>query len=607
MDAMEELPRSRGRRLQEAAQRAGRPGTSTEMLESFMKSSLAADEAILQQLSSQGPGEAATGAVKMTVPSLPRVSAEPQSLRAWRQQRSQAVPTSNNSSIETKELKKLRTSLHELQGEVQQLQDSLQEEAKEFAHGVTRIREALDFRSETRPSERVEKPKEHTPELVPVTKCTEKVGGSASAMQPLSKALLQSLCRGEDPEPSSTLALSQVGQLILEWLPPSSTLWFRSVCCKVTLALHTREGRRIWPHLALHAQCFCEVPWSGVSPNHVHSLSVYGATDEVVEAARSQLEVALAAPTRVQLLRFRCSARGSEAAIEKRNKYGDSMGLGDSGAAFLIAAAKKQVWWSSLSSLDFAWNHLCVSALGTLEHSWPSTLRSLCLDWNGIGPEGAMLLARALARPNLLGSLDLRSNPLKDEGVLCICKALSACPLNWLGLGETMLTDHGAELASKTLQGHPFLKGIDISENSITDAACDFLAQFVQKTPRLQQLYLRGYLFEPTRISDIGGEVLARSVSCKDGFELELDYQQVGCKTAAALARNSLWSRVSLFNTNVSTMGALGLANSFRNGVALGAEQKWLNVAQCRIAPSAIKLLRSVGFLRLDSHGQRPR
>ena len=57
--------------------------------------SQAADEAILQQLSSQGPGmersscpglekkhhylqpgEAATGAVKMTVPSLPRVSAE---------------------------------------------------------------------------------------------------------------------------------------------------------------------------------------------------------------------------------------------------------------------------------------------------------------------------------------------------------------------------------------------------------------------------------------------------------------------------------------------------------------------------------------------------
>ena len=96
-----------------------------------------------------------------------------------------------------------------------------------------------------------------------------------------------------------------------------------------------------------------------------------------------------------------------------------------------------------------------------------------------------MLLARALVRPNVLGSLDLRSNPLKDEGVLCICKALSACPLNWLGLGETMLTDHGAELASKTLQGHPFLKGIDISENSITDAACDYLAQFVQKTPRL--------------------------------------------------------------------------------------------------------------------------
>ena len=281
------------------------------------------------------------------------------------------------------------------------------------------------------------------------------------------------------------------------------------------------------------------------------------------------------------------------------------MGLGDRGGALLLATAKKQVWWSSLSCLDLAWNHISVSALATLEHSWPSALRSLCLDWNGIGPEGALLLSKALAKNVCLGSLDLRSNPLKDEGVHCICKALLACPLQWLGLGETMLTDHGAELASKALQGHPSLKGIDIGENSITDTACNSLAQFIQTTPQLQQLYLRGYLFEPKRISDAGGEVLARSVSCKDGFELELDYQQVGCKTAAAL-RNSLWSRVSLFNTNVSTMGALSLANAFRNGVAQGAEQKWLNVAQCRIAPSAIKLLRSVGFQRLDSHGQRP-
>jgi len=325
---------------------------------------------------------------------------------------------------------------------------------------------------------------------------------------------------------------------------------------------------------------------------------------QVIE--QQDLKAALASPSQLKLLRFRCSSRGSEAAIQKRNKHGDSMGLGDDGATVLIAAAQKQDWWSRLSSLDFAWNHLCTSALETLEHSWPAALSSLCLDWNGIGPEGSRFLARALAKPNLLRSLDLRSNPLQDEGVLCICKALASCPLKWLGLGETMLTDHGAELAVKELQGHPCLNGIDLGENSLTDRACTSLAEFIQQTPGLKQLYLRGYLFEPTRISDVGGEVLAQAVSCKEGFELELDYQQVGCKTAAALAKDSLWGRVSLFNTNVSTMGALGLANAFRNGVAQGAGQKWLNVAQCRIAPSAIKLLRSVGFHRLDSHGQRP-
>eukprot|EP00438_Fugacium_kawagutii_P025139 Skav208293 [mRNA] locus=scaffold897:93600:94457:+ [translate_table: standard] len=285
------------------------------------------------------------------------------------------------------------------------------------------------------------------------------------------------------------------------------------------------------------------------------------------------------------------------------------MGLGDKGVSLIIAAAQKQAWWVSLSSLDFAWNHICFASLLTLATSWPCTLSSLCLDWNDIGPEGSALLAKALDKKNVLCSLDLRSNPLKDEGVLCICKAVSSCSLKWLGLGETMLTDQGAEPALQAMLGHPSLKGIDIGENSLTDAVCSTLAHFIQGTPNLQQLYLRGYLFDPTRISDTGGELLARAAASKDGFEIELDYQHVGCKTAGAFAQKFLWSRASLFNTDVSTMGALALANAFRKGRAYeGAlgERKWLNVAQCRIAPSAIKLLRGVGFQRLDSHGQRP-
>lgn len=304
----------------------------------------------------------------------------------------------------------------------------------------------------------------------------------------------------------------------------------------------------------------------------------------------------LAALPRLELLRFSCSFEGRAAAVAKRNSFGDDMGLGDAGASFLIEAAPR-----CLTTLDLAWNHLRVAALKTLQRAWPPQLSNLCLEWNSISVEGAECLAQALTRPNVLRRLDLRSNPLGDQGVLRICESLRSTNLQWLGLGETMLTDRGAELMCKALEFHPALLSLDIGENSITDGACQPLADFIQTVPSLKRLYLRGYLFEPTRITDAGGELLAHALESKHGFEIELDYQQVGCKTASALADHfSSWTRASLLNTNVSTMGALSLAR------AGNASKKWLNVAQCRIGSSAVRLLRGVGFQRLDSHGQRP-
>ena len=246
------------------------------------------------------------------------------------------------------------------------------------------------------------------------------------------------------------------------------------------------------------------------------------------------------AESQLELLRFRCSSRGSEAAIRKRNAYGDMMGLGDKGAGLLIRAAQRL----SLKNLDLAWNHLCDDALAVLEPaSWPA-LTSLCLDWNSIGHKGAQALASALAKPNALRRLDLRSNPLGDAGVLAICRSLPHT-LSWLGLGETMLTDEGAKEVSQSLVGHPSLTGLDLGENLLTDASCHALAGLISHTPFLRRFHLRGYLFEQRRVGDLGGEVLAQAVAGKEGFEIELDYQQVGCKTATALAACSpSWQKV---------------------------------------------------------------
>merc|ERR1712232_170110 len=188
-----------------------------------------------------------------------------------------------------------------------------------------------------------------------------------------------------------------------------------------------------------------------------------------------------------------------------------------------------------------------------------------------------------------------------------------------------MMTDAGAGTALPWLHTHPSLNYLDIGENILTDASCEFVARVIETVPVLQTLLLRGFLFEPRRISDSGGQIVARAVAKRSSMasssafessshrlgthpplELELDYQQVGCQTATTLASCApCWRRLSLFNTNVSTMGAMALANSFRQGPPGCAATVRLNVAQCRIGAGAVQLLRTVGFARLDSHGQR--
>jgi len=266
----------------------------------------------------------------------------------------------------------------------------------------------------------------------------------------------------------------------------------------------------------------------------------------------------------------------------------------------------------TIKTLDVAWNHIGDEAMATLRKNWPPCLSSLRLDWNFIGEVGASHLGAALASATAeraLQSLDLRSNPLGDRGVVAICEGVSECvSLRWLGLGETQLTDTGARDAMPFLQRHLGLTGLDLGENKLTDAGCNYVAQVIADAPSLQTMLLRGYLFEPTRVGDAGGATLVHAVAQRTGyclpFELHLDYQQVGCRTATEVARCCCsWSRISLFNTRVATEGALALAQAFRQHPCARAVR--LNIAQCCVGAGAVKLLRDVGFQRLDSHGQR--
>eukprot|EP00927_Polykrikos_kofoidii_P035749 TRINITY_DN30287_c0_g1_i1.p1 TRINITY_DN30287_c0_g1~~TRINITY_DN30287_c0_g1_i1.p1 ORF type:complete len:1178 (-),score=201.03 TRINITY_DN30287_c0_g1_i1:512-4045(-) len=447
----------------------------------------------------------------------------------------------------------------------------------------------------------------------------------------------------------------QLAILLAELLVGASGLVLGSVCRSAALALHTNAGQRIWPNVEVEVrQCRADevvrALSSAVAWESVRCLSFYGAADSAVgellqllgcnanggktpvmgawgppvHCSESRVDQRVfpptelplrATPTRVIAIRFSCTSSGSAGAVNTRNRYGDGMGIGEVGFRALMARLDPGNSSSSsrIKHLDVSWNHLGDGAMKLLRCGWPEGLESLSLKWNDIGTDGATQLAVALASSASasLHTLELRSNPLGDRGVVTICEAAAErVGLRWLGMGETSLTDEGAKEAMPQLRWHPTLTGVDIGENLLTDASCKHIAEVIEGAPCLQNLVLRGFLFEPTRIGDAGGKILAAALGRRgndSSFALDLDYQQVGCGTAAELARCcGAWSRLSLFNTDVSTMGAMSLASAFRNRRDVASTLR-LNVAQCRLNSGAVEMLRGVGFARLDSHGQRAR
>ena len=74
-----------------------------------------------------------------------------------------------------------------------------------------------------------------------------------------------------------------------------------------------------------------------------------------------------------------------------------------------------------------------------------STVQTLRLGSNGIGPEGAIKIADALPANSSLGELDLRKNAIGTEGALAIGRALRARPRRTsYGVGFRL---YGVELA----------------------------------------------------------------------------------------------------------------------------------------------------------------
>ncbi|CAJ1454110.1 unnamed protein product [Effrenium voratum] len=165
-------------------------------------------------------------------------------------------------------------------------------------------------------------------------------------------------------------------------------------------------------------------------------------------------------------------------------------------------------------------------------------LERLCLDENGLGPQGAMVLAKGLKKNSVLRGLSLSRNRLMDDGLEALAQALpGACGrrLRRLVLSSNELTGLAGQCLAESLTGKAcaHLERLDLANNPLEAEGVRFLSELLQKgLPNLKELDL-----EYTYAGSDGAGHLADAIMAGIPLRrLELCGCRVGAEGAGKLA-----------------------------------------------------------------------
>lgn len=147
---------------------------------------------------------------------------------------------------------------------------------------------------------------------------------------------------------------------------------------------------------------------------------------------------------------------------------------------------------TTLTSLNLSNNLLGENGIdyiseGLIENK---SIMTLDLSYNGIESKGGEFLKEILEKNTRLITLNLNGNYLKDSGCEKIVQGiLGGIKLTYLFLENNTIGDSGATSISK-LKRHPFIRGIRLSNNKITNKGANELFKSFGKESRLVNLEL---------------------------------------------------------------------------------------------------------------------
>ncbi|KAI2649617.1 NLR family CARD domain-containing protein 3 [Labeo rohita] len=166
--------------------------------------------------------------------------------------------------------------------------------------------------------------------------------------------------------------------------------------------------------------------------------------------------------------------------VKNSNCRLETLCLGDSrvtkeGCAVLAAALNSNP--SYLRELDLSSNDLTDTGMKLLSpvlRNHSSNIMKLNLSQCGLTMACCDSLASTLEEKSSLRELNLGVNNLQDLGIKVLCAGLENphCQLDTLGLSNCRITGEGCTILASALKSkHSLLRELDLSENSLTDAA----------------------------------------------------------------------------------------------------------------------------------------
>ncbi|CAF0895642.1 unnamed protein product [Adineta steineri] len=228
--------------------------------------------------------------------------------------------------------------------------------------------------------------------------------------------------------------------------------------------------------------------------------------------------------------------------------------IDDKGTEALVSILRNLMTLTTLNiSNNQISNHGIKAITDALKYS--KTLTKLDLSSNQIDATGAHYLAEALEHnQTTVTSLNISNNSIGPEGAKCFANTLrNTKTLNELIMSNNRIGNTGAEHLSDALKENTTLTIIDLSSNQIVGHGILNLANALKKNTTLTTLHYRN-----NRMQSIGTKYLADALKCNNSLTLlSLQCNEIGDNGALhlvdALKNNKALQKIYLGRNGIST------------------------------------------------------